>query len=134
MSNIPESWTKDQERLWELADQDNCDGLCVDIEPLYEKCPECLARSAVNEIGEIVSERLFETDESTKLPVKEPINSPKPQENRRMEKLRVKRADNCIWLIDDREKHQEIHLTPSQAKEFGQKLIDISTETPVTGE
>ena len=47
-----------------------------------------------------------------------------------MDNLRVERADNCIWLIDDRGKHQEVHLTPSQAKEFGQKLIDISLELP----
>ncbi len=51
-----------------------------------------------------------------------------------MDKLKVERADNCIWLIDDRGKHQEVHLTLGQAKEFGQKLIDISSETPATGE
>lgn len=45
-----------------------------------------------------------------------------------MNKLRVERADNCIWLIDDRGMHQEIHLTTGQAKEVGQKLIDIATE------
>lgn len=70
MSKVPESWTEDQERLWTLADQDNCDGLCMDVEPLYERCPECLAKSAVNDIGEIVGERLDEIDKSTKLPVK----------------------------------------------------------------
>lgn len=43
-----------------------------------------------------------------------------------MNELRVERADNCIWLIDDRGKHQEVHMTPKQAEEFGQKLIDIS--------
>ena len=56
-------WT-DQKRLWELADQDNCDGEC-DIEPNYDKCPECLARSAINEIGEIMGERLEEIDKSS---------------------------------------------------------------------
>jgi len=53
------------------------------------------------------------------------------KEKSTMAKLKVERADNCIWLIDDRENHQEVHLTPGQAKEFGQKLIDISSETQV---
>ena len=43
-----------------------------------------------------------------------------------MDSLSVKREDDCIWLIDDRGKHQEIHLTTEQAKEFGQKLVDIA--------
>lgn len=46
----------------------------------------------------------------------------------KMEKLKVERADNCIWLIDDRGERQEVHLTPKQAKEVGQKLIDISKD------
>ena len=61
-------WT-DQEQLWELADQDNCNGECC-TEPLYEKCPECLARSAINEIGEIIGGVLEEIDNSSTAPVK----------------------------------------------------------------
>ncbi len=61
-------WT-DQERLWELADQDNCDGEC-DTEPLYERCPECLARGAINEVGEIIGECLREIDKSSVSPTK----------------------------------------------------------------
>lgn len=45
-----------------------------------------------------------------------------------MKELKVERADNCIWLIDDRGKHQEVHMTPEQSKEIGQKLIDISSQ------
>lgn len=61
-------WTG-QELLWWLADQDDCDGEC-DTEPLYERCPECLARSAINEIGEIIGERLDEIGKSSIAPVK----------------------------------------------------------------
>ena len=45
-----------------------------------------------------------------------------------MNELKVERADNCIWLIDDRGKHQEVHMIPEQANEIGQKLIDISNQ------
>ena len=45
-----------------------------------------------------------------------------------MNELRVEREDDCIWLIDDRGKHQEIHMIPEQSKEIGQKLIDISSQ------
>lgn len=51
-----------------------------------------------------------------------------------MDKLKVVREDNCIWLMDDRGKHQEVHMTPGQAKEVGQKLVDISSETSATGD
>ncbi len=66
----------DQERLWALADQDNCNGEC-DIEPSCERCPECLARSAINEIGEIMRDRLDEIDKSSILPVKAAKDSEK---------------------------------------------------------
>jgi len=44
---------KDIERLEKIADRDNCDGDC-DLEYPHWKCPECAARSALNEIGEII--------------------------------------------------------------------------------
>ena len=43
-----------------------------------------------------------------------------------MKHFDVKRADDCIWLTDKREKVQQIHLTPDQAAEVGKALIDIS--------
>lgn len=52
---------KDQDRLWTLADQDNCDGDC-DLEPPHKECPECLARSVINECGEIFGNVLSEID------------------------------------------------------------------------
>lgn len=61
MSHIPESWMKDQERIWTLADQDNCDGYCDRAFP-YKRCPECLARSVINECGELFGDVLREID------------------------------------------------------------------------
>jgi hypothetical protein len=42
---------KDYERLWVLADQDNCTGDC-DLNPPHKKCPECRAGEAINDCGE----------------------------------------------------------------------------------
>lgn len=49
----------DIEKLKKLADQDNCNGDC-DLKWPYEKCPECKARSVLNEMGEIASAALRE--------------------------------------------------------------------------
>jgi len=46
---------KDYEKLWELADQNNCDGDC-DLNLPYKRCPECAAGCKLNELAEIRSE------------------------------------------------------------------------------
>lgn len=56
---------KDQERLWELADQDNCEGNC-DLEPPHKQCAECLARSVINECGEIFGDATREIEQVLK--------------------------------------------------------------------
>jgi hypothetical protein len=35
-----------------LADLEECDGEC-DVDPPYTRCPECQARSSLNELSEI---------------------------------------------------------------------------------
>ena len=46
-----------------------------------------------------------------------------------MKHFEIVRADDCIWLTDTRgEKPIQIHLVPSQAKEVGEALIEISTK------
>ncbi len=46
-----------------------------------------------------------------------------------MEHFEIDKADDCIWLRDTRsETPIEIHLVPSQAKEIGEALIEISTK------
>jgi hypothetical protein len=42
------------EKLEKYADTDECDGECDMYSP-YKKCPECAARSALNEIGGIAT-------------------------------------------------------------------------------
>lgn len=43
-----------------------------------------------------------------------------------MEHFTVTREDNCIWLTDERGEKRVIHLVPSQAKEIGEALVEIS--------
>lgn len=43
-----------------------------------------------------------------------------------MEHFKVDRSDNCIWLIDERDKGQQTHFTPEQAQEVGRALLNIS--------
>lgn len=43
---------KDEERLWEIAVIDKCNGECNANAP-YERCPECAAGTLLNELGEI---------------------------------------------------------------------------------
>ena len=43
-----------------------------------------------------------------------------------MAMFRVQRADDCIWLLDDRESEKttvEIHMVPGQARLVGEALI-----------
>jgi len=45
-------------------------------------------------------------------------------------KVKVDRADNCIWIIDDRgEQHIEIHLVPGQALEVAGSLLSVLTDS-----
>ena len=46
--------------LEEYADLDECDGLCDEDPPYYQKCPQCLAREVLNSIGEEVAQLIFE--------------------------------------------------------------------------
>ena len=55
----------DYERLWELADKDNCDGDC-DLEPPHNRCAECLARSALNDLGEMCGQLIDEIEQALK--------------------------------------------------------------------
>lgn len=44
-----------------------------------------------------------------------------------MKYFKIDRADNCVWLTDLRdESRPPIHLTTSQAREVGEKLIEIA--------
>lgn len=54
---------KDNERLWKLADQDNCDGDC-DLETPHKRCVECLARSALNDLGEMRGQLIDEIEQA----------------------------------------------------------------------
>ena len=56
---------KDYERLWEIADADECDGDC-DKDAPYERCPECSAGSLINELGEIRGVGLREIEQALK--------------------------------------------------------------------
>ena len=40
----------------------------------------------------------------------------------------VYRSDNCVWLIDKRDKGQQVHFTPDQAQEVGKALLNISSK------
>jgi len=50
------------EFLDKYADMDNCEGDCDDSSP-YQKCPECLARKALNEAGEVLYNAVREIEE-----------------------------------------------------------------------
>lgn len=56
---------KNNEQLDKIAEQDNCEGDC-DSDPPYERCPECIARSAMNESAEVIGYALDEIKESAK--------------------------------------------------------------------
>lgn len=43
-----------------------------------------------------------------------------------MDHFKVDRADNCIWLIDERDEGQQTHFTPDQAQKVGKALLNIS--------
>lgn len=58
---LAEKHYKDYKRLWELADKDNCDGDC-DLEPPHNRCAECLARSALNDLGEMRGQLMDEIE------------------------------------------------------------------------
>lgn len=64
-SHTPECWTKNWERLWELADGDKCEGNC-DLEPPHKQCPECLATGVINECGELLDGVLDAMQEAEK--------------------------------------------------------------------
>jgi len=38
--------------------------------------------------------------------------------------FRVERADDCIWLADERGPAQNIHMTPGQASDVGEALLE----------
>ena len=54
---------KDYERLWEIADHDDCDGSCDEFPP-HKKCPRCSAGHLINELGEIRSDGLREIEQA----------------------------------------------------------------------
>lgn len=56
---------KEHEQLWKLADQNNCEGNCDNKYP-YKQCPECIAKSAINECGEIRDTALRDIDQALK--------------------------------------------------------------------
>ena len=65
----PKERYKDYERLWEIADQDKCDGDC-DSNPPYKTCPECTAGCAINQCGEIRDDALRGIEQALKGEVK----------------------------------------------------------------
>lgn len=46
-------YREDLDFLGKLADDDSCEGICID-EPPYRDCPSCAAGALINEAGEIL--------------------------------------------------------------------------------
>lgn len=56
---------EEYEKLWEIAEQDKCNGDC-DEKPPHKTCPECIAGRTINECGEIRDYALREIDQALK--------------------------------------------------------------------